>query len=339
MTPRQTLPAIVLAAVAALAACQGRTAEVRHSLADLDDSTFAYESYERLYFDNIMQGRFDGAAKTAVTARLFLPPASGPDPIPAVVLMHGSGGLGARERRYAAALNEIGFAAAALDSFGPRGVRTTGKRQEQVTSATMLGDVFALLDLLGTHPRINGSRVAIVGFSKGGSVAMLSADERVSRSLAQGDRRFAAHVAFYPGCVIKLTRVEPTGAPLLVLLGANDSYTPPAQCERFMARMRTADLPVESITYPHAHHGWDSDYPVRNSNFDYSYGKCEAEIDDDGRTIDGTTGAVVDSRDMAAVRAWIQACGVPGVTLGRNQAAKDQSLADMTAFLQDTLLE
>lgn len=336
---RRSLPTIALAVLTVLAGCQSPTAEVRQSLADLQDDSFGFESYERVYYDNVMQTRFEGLAKTVVEANLYLPQTTNAEPLPAVILVHGSGGRGAREARYAKALNEAGIAAAAPDSFGPRGIRTTGKRQEQIGSATMLGDAFALLGLLATHPRIDASRIAIVGFSKGGTVAMHAADERISRGLAPDGRRFAAHVAFYPGCVVKLKRVEPTGAPLLVLLGARDSYTPAVKCERFIARMRTAALPVESITYPGAEHAWDANYPVRRSNFDFSYGNCDAEVHDDGRTSDGKTGTFVDERDKAAVRAWIKSCGVPGVTTGRNQAAKEQSLADLLAFLRDKLLE
>ena len=329
---------IALVLLISLSGCPRQTAELRPTLAGLDEGAFGFESHETLHWDNILKARFEGVGKTVAEAEIILPEAS-EGSVPAVVLMHGSGGRGKREKRYAAELIDEGFAVVILDSFGPRGIRTTGGRQEQVSTATMLGDVFAVLDLLDSHPKIDGSRVAIVGFSKGGSVAMLSADEKIRRGLLQTDRRFAAHVAFYPGCVIKLKEVEPTGSPLLVLLGGSDSYTPAEQCERFMSRMRAADYPVRSITYPGAHHAWDGDYQVRKSNFDYSYGNCEAEIDAAGRTLDGKTGEVVDARSKSAVRKWIRGCGVPGVWIGLNQAAKDKSLADMKAFLRKTLLK
>ncbi len=328
----------ILSGFVFFAVCAGLQAETRQDLSGFTGNEFAFQSDERLYWDEILQNKRDGNANVAIEAELFFPP-EGTEPLPAVVLMHGSGGRGARLDRYARALNEVGFAAVVLDSFGPRGVRAIGGRQEQVSTASMIGDVYALLEMLDSHPRIDGARVAIVGFSKGGSVAMLSADEKVRRSLAKDGRRFAAHVAFYPGCVIKLKHVESTGAPLLVLLGAEDSYTPAEECERYIARMRAADFPVQSITYANAHHSWDSDYPVRKSNFDFSYGNCDVEIDEKGRGLDAKTGAVIDARDKAAVRDWIASCGVPGVWLGRNQAARDKSLADLKAFLRVNLLD
>ena len=324
--------------LAASMPCASPRAEIRQDLRGFTGTEFAFESEERLYWDEILQNKRDRNPKVAIEAELFFPPA-GTEPFPAVVLMHGSGGRGARLDRYARTLNDEGFAAVVLDSFGPRGVRTIGGRQEQVSTASMIGDVYALLEILDSHPRIDGARVAIVGFSKGGSVAMLSADEKVRKNLAKGDRRFAAHVAFYPGCVIKLKQVESTGSPLLVLLGAYDSYTPAEQCERYIARMRAADFPVQSITYANAHHGWDSDYPVRKSSFDFSYGDCEVEVDEKGRGLDGKTGAVINTRDRAAVRKWIAACGVPGVWLGGNQEAREKSLADLKAFLSENLRE
>ncbi len=336
LRPEAIVSALVMLVVST--ACAGPPAEIREDLSGFTGDAFAFESYERLHWDNILQNKLDESEKIAVEAEIFLPP-NGTAPLPAVILMHGSGGRSSKLDRYADALNDEGFAAVVLDSFTPRGVRTTGRRQEQVSTASMIGDVYALLNVLASHPRIDGSRVGIVGFSKGGSVAMLSADEKVRRHLAQGSRRFAAHVAFYPGCVIKLMQVETTGAPLLVLLGASDSYTPPEQCERYVARMREAEFPVHSITYPNAHHAFDSRFPVRQSQFDYSYGNCEVEVDENGRGLDGKTGAFIDARDMAAVRKWIAACGIPGVWLGGNPEARQQSLADLKAFLRENLME
>ena len=66
--------------------------------------------------------------------------------------------------------------------------------------ASGVADAYAALDMLARHPRIDADRIAIVGFSFGGEVAHLTAFERrAHRVLAPGQRRFAAHVAYYPG--------------------------------------------------------------------------------------------------------------------------------------------
>ena len=50
-------------------------------------------------------------------------------------------------------------------------------------------------------PESTPSRIAIVGFSFGGEVALLTAFERLHAALVPGDVRFAAHVAYYPAGV------------------------------------------------------------------------------------------------------------------------------------------
>lgn len=329
---------IALGLALALAACVRQEAPPATSLESFSEGRFGFRSYTRLYWDELLPARFDGLEEVVIDAEIQLPDSKA-GPLPAVIIMHGSGGAGARQQRYADALNEIGIATAVLDSFGPRGIRTTGGRQEQVSSSTMIGDVYALLNLLASHPQIDDKRIGLMGTSKGGAVTVLSADEQVRRALARDGARFAAHAALYPACVIQFQRPQTSGAPVLMMLGALDSYTPAVQCEAQAEKMRAAAFPVREIVYPDAHHAWDATYEVRKSDFDFSYGGCQLEIDPQGRGIDPKTGEVLDPRDLAAARRWIRACATPGVWIGRNQAAKDQSLADLKTFFRETLLE
>jgi dienelactone hydrolase len=54
---------------------------------------------------------------------------------------------------------------------------------------------------LAGHPKIEGDRVAIVGFSFGGEVAHLAAFASLRSALQLDETRFAAHVAFCPAAV------------------------------------------------------------------------------------------------------------------------------------------
>ena len=60
-------------------------------------------------------------------------PRPGADRLPAVILLHGSGGLsGGREAEWALELNGIGVATLMLDSFTGRGIVSTGENQAQL---------------------------------------------------------------------------------------------------------------------------------------------------------------------------------------------------------------
>ncbi len=312
-----------------LAACAA--APSLASVQTFEQGQFSFESYQELSWAEILQKRLEGKQKVQIPAELMLPKTVA-GRVPAMVIMHGSGGLRQREYRYARELNKEGIGAVVLDSFNPRGVATTGGQQERVTTSTMLGDVYALLNLLQNHPKVDPDRIGIMGFSKGGSVTVFAVDEQIRSALASGTNRFALGVAFYPACVTQLRRVSPTGAPLFMLLGEQDSYVPAVQCERYIEKMKAAGFSVTAIKYADAHHGWDSSSPVRFLEFDYSYGKCSFEVDEAGVAVDLNSRLPVTS--VESVRKAIKSCGTWGVWVGGNEEATRKSLADLTAILK-----
>src|SRR5262249_56317386 len=95
-----------------------------------------------------------------------------------------------------------------------------------------------------------------------GAVAALS----VLFDEGSAERDFRAAVAFYPNC----TRKYPGGpefrpyAPLYVLVGALDDWTPAAPCMALVERSRAAGAPIAIKVYPGAHHAFDApSTPVR----------------------------------------------------------------------------
>jgi dienelactone hydrolase len=105
-------------------------------------------------------------------------------------------------------------------------VRQTATDQSQLPTAAHVADALAALRLLATHPRIDPERIGVIGFSKGGQVALYTALEPFRRAVIEDDRRFAAHVALYPYCGDWYMAERVTGAPMRWLLGGRDDYTP-----------------------------------------------------------------------------------------------------------------
>lgn len=157
-----------------------------------------------------------------VLSRVALP--SSPPPPggwPGVVLLHGSSGLflpdehgcsemlHGRFADWAKLLTDRGYAVVMPASFYSRGYcepdegdSTHYGERELVTRAY---DAAAAATWLCRHPSVDCSRLAVLGFSHGASVAMLVMHEDLSdaedprlRSLEYP--RFAAGVAYYPGC-------------------------------------------------------------------------------------------------------------------------------------------
>jgi dienelactone hydrolase len=90
----------------------------------------------------------------------------------------------------------MGIAAFVVDSFGPRNVGQTATDQSQLSTAVNVADALSVLKLLATHPRVDPGRIGVLGFSKGGQVALYTGLEPFGEPVIADDTRFAAHVAF-----------------------------------------------------------------------------------------------------------------------------------------------
>lgn len=195
-------------------------------------------------------------------------PADGRRPV--VVALHGCGGLytvrgrlDVRYLEYAERWNAAGWHVLLPDSFSARGqqsiCREPGPRRS-ITVAMRRSDVNAALEWLAQRPDVDPQRIALVGWSNGGSTVLRTID-RPAWSLAP-----AAAVAFYPGCAASLGRHDWSAAvPLLMLVGERDDWTPPQPCTDLARRTteRRRGAAIEFISYPGSYHGFDSSGPVR----------------------------------------------------------------------------
>lgn len=98
----------------------------------------------------------------------------------------------------------------------------------------------------------------MIGFSKGGQVALYTALEPFRRAIIDDDRRFAAHVALYPYCSDRYTAAHVTGAPLLFRLGGRDDSTPAEACRGYAEWFKTAGAETTVVTYASSYHDFDA---------------------------------------------------------------------------------
>jgi len=207
------------------------------------------------------------AEPTTAQARLFLPPGThAPRSLPAVIMLHGSGGvLWARELTYGAQLARMGVAALVIDSFAPRRDRATTfiERLLEITESMVLADAYAGLAFLAERPEIDPGRVVLAGFSYGAMSTMYAMQKQVAEKLAPSGLRFAGHVAFYGPCIARFEDKRTTGAPLLMLYGSSDELIDPERCREIADDMRAGSSSVETIVYSGGVHQWDGGAPLR----------------------------------------------------------------------------
>ncbi|MEM1345352.1 MAG: dienelactone hydrolase family protein [Pseudomonadota bacterium] len=251
----------------------------------------------------------------------------------AVILSHGAGGRGSRQTRMAEWLNERGWAALTLDHFGPRGIGSTVRDQLRATEQTMLADLLAARAWLAAHPRLEGRPLGVFGWSKGATTAVLASVERFAGFA--GEARFDFAVAFYPFCGFALDG-ERLAAPLLMLLGAEDDWTPTPPCVRQSQAWAAAGQPVEHVVYEGAEHGFDA-----RTLFSFTVGRaitvrdttpaCTLAVDGQGRS--GTLDGVHSLASVEGRVAFLEDCGERGVTFGGDSAARRAAYVRIEAFL------
>jgi len=198
-------------------------------------------------------------------------PASATGPRPVILALHGCGGLYRRDgvtldsryTEYAARFNSDGVHVLLPDSFASRGsgpICTLRAGERRITVETRRTDVLSALAWLRQRPDVDPKRIVLLGWSNGGSTLLAALN-----STRKEHAEVAGAVAFYPGCRAMLNAPYGIAAPLLMLLGAADDWTPPAHCEKLAARLKQAQPPPELETkiYPDSAHGFDGRGPVR----------------------------------------------------------------------------
>ena len=246
---------------------------------------------------------------------------------PAVVLVHGAGGVGLHVDRWAEELRQVGVATFVLDWFTGRDIIGTTEDQAQINHLAPIGDTYRALELLATHPRIDPARITLMGFSRGGTVALWAALTRFKRLHGPASARFAHHIAFYPGCYFKYVDDEAvTTRPIRIFHGTADDWTPIEPCRAYVERLRQAGADAQITEYPGAHHGFDRPRaapPFRMPGAQAAR-HCFWEERPEGHLVNRDTGLPFSVADPCVLR---------GVTVGPDPTAYRDALQAVKALL------
>ncbi len=199
-----------------------------------------------------------GPDGTVLRAELLLPE-GGAAVAPAIVALHGCGGpYVQRDKQWGEVLRGRGHIVLFPDSFGSRGLGSQCREAARAVTAGGLRrrDALAAARWLAAQPGTPPGGVVLMGWSDGGSTVLAAAHDPEARDGAL----IRGLVAFYPGC----RRAIPGGwrpvAPLLVLHGEADDWTPIGPCR---AAAEASGAVVTFVAYPDAFHNFDVDIPVR----------------------------------------------------------------------------
>ena len=107
--------------------------------------------------------------------------AQGSGRLPVVIFIAGSSGLGPVADVWGRQFGEMGISTFEMDSFAGRGIVSTVIDQSQLGWFNMILDLYRSLAVLAAHPRVDPTRIAVMGWSRGGRAALYSSMKRFQK--------------------------------------------------------------------------------------------------------------------------------------------------------------
>jgi len=248
---------------------------------------------------------------------------------PVVVLVHGSGGVSGYIDDWAKELNKMGAAVFILDSFTGRGIYKVNSDQSQLGRLAQIVDAYRALDVLAQHKHIDKSRIALMGFSRGGQATLYSSLKRFQKLHGSvTGNEYSAYLAFYPACGTSYKHdSDVANKPIRIFHGSADNYNPIASCRNYVKRLQQENKDVELYEYAGAHHVYDykklkQPFVMKNAQ---TTRNCVLAESGNGKIVNAITGKRFTYADP---------CVEYGPTLAFNQAAYNKTKEDLEEFMQ-----
>src|SRR5712692_1269086 len=276
-----------------------------------------------------LTGAKDGAA-VVISGELRIPK-SADERLPAIVLVHGSGGIARNLHDWVGVFNAMGVATFAPDSFTGRGLKSIAGNQAALPRLVQVFDAYRTLEVLAKHPRIDPARIALMGWSRGGAAPLHASLRRLQRMHAPAGAAFAAYIPVYAPCHVRLREEEDVvDKPTRLFHGAADELASVEPCRAYVERMRKAGKDVQLTEYPGARHLFDDvDFrPARYVAQIQTSRRCRLEETAKGEIVNVETNRPFSFNDSCVIR---------GATLGYDETAYKASIQAVTQFLRTAL--
>lgn len=184
--------------------------------------------------------------------------------VPAIIMMHGTGGIRYSGVYDAAGLNAAGMATLEVDQWGGRGL-PGGASSRPAHLGDNLGDIAGAYRLLSSRPDIDASRIGLFGESMGGIQTLLMMTQRNSDAVLGAGVHMKAAVALYPICwlynhVPGADFHDLVDAPIRIMVGGADDYDGGGDaCRTMIGELSPTDAAHLSLrVFPGATHIFDT---------------------------------------------------------------------------------
>ena len=248
--------------------------------------------------------------------------------LPAVILQHGSGGVGPGPELWARYFNEMGVASFVVDSFSGRGLVSTSTDQALLGRLNMILDGYRAFDVLANHARIDPARIAVMGFSRGGQTTLYASMKRF-QEIWNPRANYAAYLPLYASCTTTfIGDTDVSQAPIRQFHGQADDYVTIGPCRPYYERLRAAGRDAKLTEYPDAHHAYDNPLGPKTPTVakgSQSTRACTLKEEPRGVIINAATGQPFTYKD---------ACVQTDPHIGYNEATTNATRKEVKALLR-----
>ena len=260
--------------------------------------------------------------------------------VPLIIGVAGSKDWSSHHLEYIEMYQDMGIATFELQSFASREIKSTVGTQVEVTTAMMILDSYKAFETLANHPSIDRNKVAITGWSLGGGVTLFSAWSPLKEAI-NTDLKFAAHLSYYPPCIVEPSILEFSDVPIHLLVGELDDWVPADACVDLVSKMKNNGANVNITVYPDSHHSFDREHPPEIAKNGYKLKDCRLKMRDDGAVLMNFFNIPMTTPLMQKIGLALCTGGLfaeRGPMFGGNLNAREQSFNFSYSFMQKHLL-
>lgn len=207
--------------------------------------------------EQFLGGDKNAATLTTVAGQLRI--AQGTGRLPVVVMLQGSGGFNGGFETWSSQFLGMGVSTFMVDSLTGRSLTSVSANQALLGRLNLIVDAYRALGVLAKHPRVDPSRIVLMGFSRGAQSALYASMTRFQDLWNTSEITFAGYVPFFPDCSTTYQRERDVAArPIRIFHGTPDDMNPVAPCKAYVAKLRAAGRDIQLTEYPNASHGFDN---------------------------------------------------------------------------------
>lgn len=167
--------------------------------------------------------------------------------VPAVIVVHGSGGGGSYFEYYGREFTKLGYYVFIVHYFDSTSTGYAQPHLIQKHFLTWLQTLSDCVSYVAAHPRVDASRIALLGISLGAYL---------STSLGAQDPRIAAVVDIFGGIPKELTSSVRRMPPTLILHGDADPVVPVREAEHLESVLKRVGAEHEKVILSGQGHGF-----------------------------------------------------------------------------------